>query len=507
MSLTRVIIVMSVVIILSPIFIGTVFGQINVPEGNIELVDPQEKTLSLGEHFTRDNFLIEASDFYANMTVITVYDNTIHQSCVPSCTGRVILKTIARMGDSWNITDSNNIPLMNIFIKDLKEIRGNIGAYEGLNVVVDQRATIRTLIIGRPTPRLSIFPLERRVNNRTLIDRIFLPGSEISINFSVMNDGKAILRNAHLVINKSDILNLSLLFSDEQLDRELPELNANESTIVNIRFRAPFVEKRKNFNISANVIGKDVFGREYNATDSTYIIARPSIEKLVEVKKYVPEKIYLGDLLYVTLYVKNNGDTNISGVNLIEDIPAGFVSLDNFWNLTNFTLKGHENRLIVYKLKPEKPGIYTFPERSSIVEWKGDGTNGKIGNGIEYNNKSGRVIVSGPYVELKKSGLIKDGGIKVNIDAKNNGDRTAIVRLMDSVPGTGNITKSLIVHSGSIVTFSYTIDKNNVTNVIDKGKVTLLPVNAVVLDQFLFENDRYMQKATSNLLVLDVSNI
>jgi hypothetical protein len=503
MRLTRVIMVMSVISILCAIFIGAVFGQVNVPEGNVELVDPQEKTLGLGEHFTRDNFIIEASDFFANTTIITVYDGTTYQSCVPSCTGRVIQKTIARMGDSWNITDGNNIPLMNIEIKDLKEIRGNIGAYEGFDVVVDQRATIRTEMVGRPTPRLSIFPLERKVNNRTLIDWSFLAGSEISINFSARNDGKAVLRNVHLVINKND--NLSLLFPTENLDKELPELNANESTIINVRYIAPFVEKRRVFTISASIVGEDVFGRVYNTTDSMYIIVRPSIEKLVEVKKYVSERVYIGDLVYVTLYVKNNGSTNISGVNLKEDIPSGFKPLDNFWNLTNFTLKGNENKMIVYKLKSEKPGIFTFPEKSSMVEWRVDNINGGTDSGIEYNNKPNRVIVSGPYVELKKYGIIKDGNIKVNIDAKNIGDRTAIVRLVDFVPGTGNITKSLIVHPDSLVTFSYMIDKNNVANIIDKGTVTLLPANGIVLDQFLYDNDRYVQKAKSNSLVLDTN--
>jgi hypothetical protein len=502
MRLARVIIVISIVLIFSSIFIETVFCQVNVPEGSIELVDPQEKTLSLGEHFTRDNFIIEASDFFDNNTIITVYDGTIYQSCIPSCTGRVVQKTIAKMGDSWNVTDGNDIPLMNIFIKDFKQIRGNIGAYEGFDVIVDQRVTIRTEMIGRPIPRLSIFPLERKVNNRTLIDWTFLGGSEISINFSVRNDGNAVLRGVHLVINKND--NLSLLFPTESLDKELPELNANESTIINIKYGAPSVEKRKIFTISASVAGKDVFGREYNTTDSMYVIVRPSTEKLIDIRKYVSEKVYIGDLVYVTLYVKNNGSVNISGVNLIEDIPPGFKPLDNSWNLTNFTLKGNENKLIVYKLKSEKPGIYTFPERSSIVEWRGDGINGITDSGIEYNNKPNRVIVSGPYVELKKSGIIEDGNIKVNIDARNIGDRTAIVRLMDFVPGAGNITKSLIVHPGSLVTFSYMIDKNNVTNIIDKGKVALSPVDAVVFDQFLFDNDRYVQKARSNPLVLDV---
>lgn len=502
MRLTRIIIIISMLLICSSIFIEMVFARVNVPEGNIELVDPQEKTLGLAEHFTIDNFIIEASDFFENTTIITVYDASTVQSCTPICTGKVIQKTLGYLGETWNVTDDNNIPLMNIFIKDLKAVRGNIGAYEGFNVIVDQRVTIRTQMIGRPVPRLSILPFEKKTNNRTTIDRIFLPGSDVSINFSVRNDGKAILRNIHLVINSSDVITLPLLFPSEILNRELPELMPNETTIVNVRFRMPYVEKRKNFVISASVIGKDVFGREYDATDSTYIVGRPFIEKFVEIKKYVPERIYIGDLVVVTLYVKNNGQTNISGVNLTEDIPAGFKPIDNAWNLTNFTLKGNENKLIIYRLKPEKPGVYIFPERSSMVEWKGD--DGGIEGGIEFNNKSGTVVVSGPYVELKKSGVIKDGIIKVNIDAKNIGDRTAIVRMMDNIPGIGNITKTLIVRPSSLITYSYMIDKNDLT-ISDSGKVTLSPVDAIVLDQFLFNNEKYIQKAKSNSIILDVS--
>lgn len=474
----------------------------DVPEGNIEWTDPQEKTLGLAEHFIRDNFIIEATDFNDNSTIITIYDGTSYQTCIPFCTGRVISKTLARMGDSFNVTDSSGILEMNVFVKDLKEIKGNVGAYEGGNVVVDERATIRTTVVGKPAPKLSILPLERKVNNRNFVDRIFTPGSEISINFSIKNEGKAVLKEMHLIINKRDIQDLPLLFPSDSLDRELPELKANESTVINFRFKAPSVVKSGNFKISANVTGKDEFGREYNATDSTYIIVKPWIENLVEVKKYVSEKVYIGDIVYVTLYVNNNGSSNISNVNLVENIPRGFESMDNLSNITNFTLRGYENKKIIYRLKPERPGIYIFPEGSSIVEWKGE--NG-IDGGAVYNNKLSRVIVSGPFVELKKSGVIEGNNIKIDIDAKNFGDRTSVVKIKDLVPGESSIYRSLVVHPSSSVRFSYTIDKNNVTNMINNGKVTFQPVVAIVYDQFLYDNERYTQKAVSNYMVLDMT--
>lgn len=502
----RSILTMSIVLIMLYVVILTnvVFGQI--PDGDIELTDPQEKTLGLAERFTRDSFIIEASDFYEGAVVITVYDNTVHDDiindvCIPYCTSNIVSKTIAKMGDSWNVTDRSNVTKMNIEIKDLKAIKGNLSAYEGLNVVVDSRVKIRTMLVGRPIPKLSIIPKERKSNNRTFVDRVFDIGSEISINFSIKNEGKATLRRMHLVLNKSDVKDLPFLVPGEMLDRELPDLKANETEIITIRFRAPYVEKRRNFTISGSVIGEDAFGRKYNVTDSTFIIIKPYVENIIEVKKYVPAKMYMGDIAYVTLYINNNGWKDINGLNLIEDIPTGFESLDDMWNLSNFTLKAHENKLVMYKLRPKRPGIYIFPEKSSMVEW-----NNSIESDVWYNTKPNKLIVNGPYVELKKTGIIKGDNIEIKIYAKNLGDMTAIVRLTDLVPKNGAMRPSLVVRPGSTTTFLYNVNRSNVVDMISDGSVRFPPATAVILDQFLFSNERYTQKAISNNLTINTAD-
>lgn len=498
----RSILVTSIILVIfgMVIFIDVVLGQI--PDGNIEWADPQEKTLGLAERFTRDNFIIEASDFYDDTVLITVYDDAIYDVCIPYCTGKVVSRTIAKMGDSWNVTDRTNVTKMNIDIKDLKAIKGNLSAYQGLNVIVDSKVKIRTMLVGYPTPKLSIIPKERKSNNRTFVDRVFDISSEISINFSIKNEGKATLKGMHLVLNKSNVKDLPFLFSGDMLDRELSYLNANETKIITIRFRAPYVDKRRNFTISGSVIGEDAFGRKYNVTDSTFIIVKPLVEKIIEVKKYVPVKMYMGDIAYVTLYINNNGWKDINGVNLIEDIPAGFERLDDMWNLSNFTLKGRESKLVTYKLRPKRPGIYIFPEKSSIVEWRDNG----IESEIEYNTKPSKLIVNGPYVELKKTGTIKGDNIEIKIYAKNLGDMTAIVRLADLVPKDGAMRSSLVVRPGSTVTFLYNINRSNMADMIYDGNVRLPPATAIVLDQFLFSNERYTQKAVSNNLTINTAN-
>lgn len=470
-------------------------GSGKVAGGDIEWVDPQENMLSLAENFTRDNFIIEATDFYEGSVLITIYDDANYNSCIPYCQSIIVSKTVARTGDSWNITDINNITRMNIYVKELKEIRGNVSAYEGLNIIVDQRVKIRTTLVGRPAPILSITPKERHSNNRTFVDRIFKTGDEITINFSIKNEGKATLRNMGLLINSSG---LPILSSDEKLSYQLSELKVNETEIINVRFRAPYVIERRNYTISAIVLGTDPFGREYNISDHTNIVIRPIIEKIIEVKKFVPEKVHIGDYVYLTLYIKNNLYSEIQCVKLIDDLPAGFERIGWDKNLSNFTLKKNENKLVMFKIKAKRPGIYTFPD--STVEYGCEDEKGKI-----YTVDSNRLIVNGPFVELKKVGLIKgDNDIEIKIYAKNLGDTTAIVRLIDMIPKNGAIKPSLVVRPGRIVTFSYTINKTNITDMIFDKKIKLPAAEGTVYDQYLYQNDRYTQKTNSNELILNV---
>src|SRR5659263_197379 len=105
---------------------------------DIEWVDPQEKTLRLMEFVIRDAFIIEASDFYENSAIISVYDTSRN----------VIARNVTRINDSMEINGR-----LNISIKNLTEKVGNISASLGMNVVVDQWVRIETRVAGRPLPR------------------------------------------------------------------------------------------------------------------------------------------------------------------------------------------------------------------------------------------------------------------------------------------------------------------------------------------------------------------
>jgi uncharacterized repeat protein (TIGR01451 family) len=455
----------------------------------IEWVDPQEKTLRFTDTFTREGFIIEASGFYNNtdfkdlMALITVYDSD----------HRLVTSNITRINDSFSVDNR-----LNITVIDLQDRFANIGAAHGVNAIVDQWVRIRTRVPGTPLPKLSVLPAEKHFNNRTIVSRIFAPGSEISINFTIRNDGKGSLRSPTLQINTS----LPPL-EHERLNYELPELKAgNESEIIKVRFKAPYVTDGKSFQISAEVNGNDVLGRAYRAADSTYIEVR-EMDKRIMLGKFVSEKVYMGDIAVVSLSLTNNVSLPIDNVSLTDSLPSDLEPLDTnlSWNLSLGPL---EHKLISYKIKPQKPGTYVLPPGSSILEYPG---------GFGYNEKPARLIVNGPYVVLTKSADIKDpvigDNISVRVEVRNQGDATAIVKMSDSIPPGYYISNTspekyevvsntVVLHAGDKESFSYSLNANT------SGNFVIPPAKAVVLDQFLYLDERYTQRIVSNELMLNV---
>jgi hypothetical protein len=446
-----------------------------------EWVDPQEKTLRLTETFTRAGFLIEATDFYDNSALLTVYDSNRN----------VITKNITRINDYIEVDKS-----LNITVIKLEEVSGNISAGHGLNVIVDQWVRIETRIAGSPSPKISIISKAIVLNNKTIVRRIFIPGSEIAINFSVRNDGKAKLKRIYLKINTS----LPVLYGDK-LDYEIFELGAgNESEVITVRFGAPSVEQQQFFLISAEARGNDIFDRVYRAGDSINIEVNPQTGRKIDIKKYVSEKIYFGDIAVVSLSIKNNLSQATGNISLMEFLPAGLGPLDP--NLTwTFSLGPQESKLISYKVRPEKPGTYYLQPGSSVIEYRDE---------LYYNFKLVKLIVNGPYVVLMKSASPDTPGmgenITVRLEARNIGDSNAIVRLNDSVPENYSlpskdyfpVLNTLVLHPGDSKSFSYEI------NVAGPGDHVIPPAKATVLDQFLYQDERYEQKITSNNLTIRV---
>ncbi len=445
----------------------------------IEWVDPQEKTLRLREFVIRDGFYIEATDFFNYTALISVYDSN----------NKLIIANITRKNDTMEINER-----LNITVVDLQERKGNIGATHGLNATVDQWVRIQTRIAGKPIVRVSIGPHEDKIRNKTVAIREFTPGKEIRINFSVRNDGKAVLKDTELNINST----LPLFLAD-RMNYDLLDIKAgNESEIKTIHFKAPYVAEITNFTINAQARGIDILGRMYEASNSLIVQVKPRTQPGIYIQKFVSEKVYMGDLAVVSILIRNNMSQKIENLTLTEDLSNGLIPVKT--NLTwNFSLEPSGEESISYSVKPPKPGSYYFPPGSSLVEYQ---------DGVFYNDKVSKLIVNGPYVLLSKSVNIenpaKGDNVTVTINAHNTGDALAIVKITDPVPGNytlstsnmsySNMSKIEVIHPGKSASFSY------ILNVKDNGDYLLPPAKAIVLDQFLFEDDRYTQRVISENL-------
>jgi uncharacterized repeat protein (TIGR01451 family) len=448
-----------------------------------EWVDPQEKTMRMTESFTREGYVIEATDFYDYSALITVFD----------AKGNLVTRNLTRIHDYFVVNDR-----LNITIIDLQEVRGNIGANLGLNVSVDQWVKIETRLKGSPSLKLSIIPKGIEIKNRTIVMRTYIPGSEIPINFSIRNEGKAKLKDMILKINTS----LSVLYN-EKLNYEILELGAgNESDVITVRFQAPYTEERKLISISVEALGYDIFGKAYHAADSAFIEVTPQFDNKIELVKYVSEKVYMGDTATVSLSIKNNGSYKIDNVNLTESLPPGIEPIGT--NLSwNFNLEPLEQKTVSYIVKPQKPGTYFFLPGSSIIEYKGT---------LDYNKKPVKLMVGGPYVVLLKSASsydpVKGERINITIEAKNLGDATAIVKLIDTIPMNyslasedqtyDNISDTMVLHPGVSGSFSYLVFTSGTGNFI------LPPARATILDKIMYRDERYKQNATSAELIIKV---
>lgn len=453
---------------------------------DIEWVDAQVKTLRFDEFISRDGYLIQATDFNNGSVLITVF----------RANKSFVTRNISRKGESQEINNE-----LNITILDLQEVRGTIGANRGMNVVVDSWVKIQTKIAGKPLPKISIFSYQGKINNRTKVSPSFRSNSEIWVDFLIKNDGKALLKNFIFKINST-----LPLVAGEKLDYDLYELKGgNESDMITVRFIAPFVDQNKLFTIIAQVDGKDMFGRSYKVTEEKNIEVVPffSNSGIINIRKYVSEKVFLGDLAVVSLYIENNGSKRISNITLSETLPSGLEPLTN--NLKwNFTLEPFQTESISYQIKPKKPGNYFFMPGSSRIEYKDE---------LYYNNKTSKLIVTGPYVVLTKSAsaidVVKGENVTILIEAKNLGDATAIVKLSDEVPVNYSLFGSLsdtifdimILRPGKSATLSYEL------NTTVAGNFSLSIVKAKVTDQLLYEDDRYTQRIFSNSLNIEVSDV
>ncbi len=451
--MARAIVLLCLSLLISLFFIEAALA---VPSGDIEWGEPHVHLLHIGESVVRGDYVIEATDFFSNYALITIYDKDWNRlASNVTCTGEYV---------EWN--NSINVSLL--------EVHTSIGNTSRLNVPVDQWIKIESRLVG--VPRLTIALQSEKY--------LHTAGEEISINVSIRNYGTGRLKNARLVLN-TDLTPVN----GDKTEYDLYEIAAdntsednNLSKMINVRFKAPASIYNATYNITGVVTGEDLFGNLYRKEDTVHVKVLGSHR--VEAHKYVRERAYIGEKVYVTLSVLNNGTVSLKNLTLTDALPKPLHPPPNYSLRWSFDLPPGAHKSISYPCIAKSPGAYVLPP--AVLNWEF--------NNINYTlqTERPRVVLSGPSVSVVKTAnrtkIPPNGRVKISLVATNTGDQAAIVRIEDHIPESvklvsGDLYRSLIVYQNETKRHTYTLE------LPANGTITLPPALTSTTDLLQFYED------------------
>lgn len=233
-------------------------------------------------------------------------------------------------------------------------------------------------------------------------------------------------------------------------------LNKSQTYTLKLKLEAPRALQERDIPVSADVEGVDIKGRSYGDSSSKDM----TVFSVVHVYKSIspdtnPDtdqfEMYLGQEFTVTLRVRNFADTPVTVNTLTDSVPPTFALLANQsteWR--DLEVAPQSVKVLTYRVVPQKTGSTEIPKPSGNFTWKTPGV-------ISSANAENKVVIGsgtthGPLITVTKrvtpSGInVGDVG-NVTIEIKNEGDRSAFVRLQDEEPEGLLLLDSLPTESG-----------------------------------------------------------
>jgi uncharacterized repeat protein (TIGR01451 family) len=446
-----------------------------VPSGDVEWGQPQVHYLHIGEFVERGDYIVEATDFFSNYVLITIYDKNWSR----------LAYNVTAAGDYVDFEEKINISVL--------EVHTSTGNTSRLNVPVDQWVKIKTWLGGKP--RLTVV-LE--------LDRYeYRAGETIPLNVSVRNYGTAKIKNVKLSL----LTNLTA----EKREYDLYEIAAgntseggNLSEIIRVRFKAPADIYNATYNITAVVTGEDVFGNHYRKEETVEFKVLGMLK--VEAYKYVRARTYVGEKTYVTVTVVNNGSVSLKNVTLQDEAPPLLHPPPNYSLKWHFDLPAGARKSVSYPLTTTTPGSYILPP--ATVNWSFGGAN--------YTVKTGtpRAVISGPRVKVTKiadrTSVSPNSTVNITLTVSNTGDLPAVVRIQDKIPEgvelvRGRLYRSMVVYQDETKNHTYTI------KLVKKSTVTLPAALVSTTDLLQFYEEpgqlaysRHNVRSKSNTVTLEM---
>jgi hypothetical protein len=310
----------------------------------------------------------------------------------------------------------------------------------------------------------------------------YLPGKAKTITIDVRNTGDAWIENVKLRV---DIGKLklkgynSLEFHDQIISKNFGCMGKNNKESINFTVIAPAWDGitspyEINYSISTLAEGVDIKGGRHEVNNSLNLsctdpallmvksvcydeidmspcnLVRSNQCSLREVVECMPEALIYNVSAWsiVELAIHNIGFYPVHDLNITDSIiPDGFMVAEIYEKGSPACLSEDHPYHIQYKLFPTKPDTYKFDSPSAEANF--------YGKTFSWESSGVTIKVHGPDINLTKSvaEFENDGGYRVTLNLRNDGDRAAHINLTDTVPADSGYVKGSAeegIESGSL---------------------------------------------------------
>lgn len=408
---------------------------------DIEWVEKQSGIeLYWGDSVTVNDYLIKAEDFSNNSVFISVSRDGKKLLTAPLSGGMDIvfndeLKIYANeINQNYETITMNGI--------DFKKAGGN--------------PSVKLTIFVRGEPKLDI----KVETDKDTYNPKSAGESKIDVTVKVENTGDAKAKNNVLTI---DTAGLELI--NGKTEYRYSEIDKSESLKpITLTLKTPAPWEDTDFKIVANATCMDIKDKTLQSGGLKLIRVEKKWD--LAVSKAFPLERNMGEVVPVSVTIRNKGMCEIRNIALNDSIAPGLHLLENMTLNKTVSLKSGEKaeKILVYSLVPEAPGEYKVPLCIAAFTLPN-------GQPTEVSSEnSGTIKIKAPDVKVTKTidkqQLNVGENLTVIITALNNRNINLNVRLNDTLPPGAKLvrgetsSKQILKSGGGSMSINYTIQMN-----------------------------------------------
>lgn len=398
-------------------------------------------TLYWGDSVTVDDYVIKAEDFSNTSVFISISKDGAKLTTFPLSEGMEM-----EYDDEIKVSAEKIDPNYEIITENGKEFTRKDSSNPYADLIIYER--------GEPKFDITVETDKDTYDSKSIGD------SKIDVTIKVANNGDAEAKNTVLTI---DTAGMELLKGKAEYRNS--EIHKSEALKpINLTLKTPAPWEDTDFNIFANMTCMDIKDKEFEYSGSKTVKVEKKWDLIVS--KGFPLERNIGEIIPVSITVRNKGLCDINNIVLNDSIVSGMHLQENKSLNKTLSLKSGENaeKVLEYSLVPKTSGEFTLPSCIAVFTLP-NGERKEISS-----DNSGTVNVKEPDVRVTKTvdkqQLSIGETLKVIITAQNNRKVNLNVKVNDTLPpGTKLLSgetssKQILKGEGGSMSINYTLQMN-----------------------------------------------